>query len=365
MKHNMFTRAFKSLVIPLIFLTLIVSSFVAIYKWNDSLVTGFEITLGYLVILIEGVIINLVTALLKEERPKAIKIFFTILSSIIFLPVFIFGFVLSLFCLIHKKLHRFGPYIVAFGASIATLSIGVFIFSFGNIKNYKKTKRKITGLNHRGSYDYINAALIGSYSNWLVMAGRNLWKKKLFRPFLDLVAMPIYRESENVDLRTGAVNKSISFFRQVIANLILFFEGSRSRDENFLPFKPGAFLISKRADVPIFPIVVVGSDKIRKPGPQDIKSYQNGIDLEDIDLGKLIKDLIKVIFTEGINPGVVINYYMDPIYPEGRDTLDLLDETKSKMEVIYSKIDRMKFPAVQLFLEDIKVFIENLLKKVK
>lgn len=361
MKHNMFIRVFRSLIIPLIFLTLIVSSFVAIYKWNNSLVTGFEITLGYLVILIEGVIINLVTALLKEERPKAIKIFFTILSGMLFLPVFVFGFILSLLCLLHKRLHRFGPYVVALCASIATLSIGVFLFSFGDIKNYKKTKRKITGLFHKGSYDYINAALIGSYSNWLVMAGRNLWKKKLFRPFLDLVAVPIYREKEDVELRNGAVHRSISFLKQVVANLILFFEGSRSRDKNFLPFKPGAFLISKRADVPIFPIVNVGSDKIRKPGPQDIKSYKNGFDLEDIDLGKLIK----VIFTEGINPGVVINYYMDPIYPEGKEISDLQEETKSKMEAVYTRIDQMKLPAIQLFLEDIKVFIDNLLGKVR
>ncbi len=342
-----------------------ITSFVAIYHWNQSLVTGFKITLYYIIVLIAGVIFNLITALLKEERPKAIKIFFTILSGVLFLPVFIFGFSLSLFCLIHKRFNRYGPYVIAFCASVATLSMGVFVFGFGNIKNYKKTKRKISGLNHLSSYDYINVGLVGSYTNWLVMVGKNLWKWKPFRPFFDLVAVPIYREDENVELRTGAVHKSISFFNQKVANLILFFEGSRSRDKRFLSFKLGGFLIAKRANVPIFPVVIVGSDKIRKPGPQDIKSYKNGFDLEDIDLGKLIKDLIKLIFTEGINPGVVINYYMDPIYPDGKEISDLREETKSKMEAVYTKIDKMKLPAIQLFLEDLRIFIDNLLGKVR
>jgi 1-acyl-sn-glycerol-3-phosphate acyltransferase len=57
-------------------------------------------------------------------------------------------------------------------------------------------------------------------------------------------------------------------------SVLMFPEGTRSRTGDLLPFKPGAFMLAKEADVPVVPIVICGTiDAV----PRDAVLRQKGI----------------------------------------------------------------------------------------
>ena len=66
--------------------------------------------------------------------------------------------------------------------------------------------------------------------------------------------------------------------RENRSTVIIFPEGTRSRTEQMLPFKKGAFTLAMEASVPVVPVIVRGSARIQRPGsflirPQTIHVY--------------------------------------------------------------------------------------------
>lgn len=75
-------------------------------------------------------------------------------------------------------------------------------------------------------------------------------------------------------------------------SIVLFPEGTRSRLEGMLPFKKGAFVLAIKAQVPIVPFTLIGTDKAIKPDtiflyPAHVRMIihdpimTTGLDLED------------------------------------------------------------------------------------
>jgi 1-acyl-sn-glycerol-3-phosphate acyltransferase len=61
------------------------------------------------------------------------------------------------------------------------------------------------------------------------------------------------------------------------SSVVMFPEGTRSRDGQLLPFKRGGFMLAVRAGVPVIPVTISGSGRVN-PGGR-IKLYSGRITL--------------------------------------------------------------------------------------
>ncbi len=126
---------------------------------------------------------------------------------------------------------------------------------------------------------------------------RFLAKRPLFHiPFLGWHLrrsghIPVDRERPREALKSlDQAAKKIQEGRSVV----LFPEGSRSRDGHMLPFKAGSFYLAIRAGVPIVPVTLNGSRAVLKPDTYHVRSGEvqvilhpaiptAGLTLDDVD----------------------------------------------------------------------------------
>lgn len=114
--------------------------------------------------------------------------------------------------------------------------------------------------NHQSHFDI--AALLG----WLPGQNRFVAKKELFaEPILGMVLrtlgmIPVDRENplEAIDLLTKAAQGGSS--------LIIFPEGTRSRDGQLLPFKQGPFVAAILLKLPVVPVICRGTREVMPKG---------------------------------------------------------------------------------------------------
>lgn len=116
--------------------------------------------------------------------------------------------------------------------------------------------------NHRSHVDM--AAL------FLVLPGdlRFLVKKEVFRiPLLSFALRTmgmIEVDRSNKEAAVESIERAIKELSQG-RSIILFPEGTRSRTNEILPFKKGAFVLAIKASAPIVPVTLIGADQILLP----------------------------------------------------------------------------------------------------
>ena len=110
--------------------------------------------------------------------------------------------------------------------------------------------------NHRSQADILSLFKIRRPFKWTSKA------ENFKLPFVGMVltmtrSIPINRES----LRSGStfIARAESEIN-LGSSILLFPEGTRSKNENMRPFKEGAFLLAKKTSSPIIPIVHIGSE---------------------------------------------------------------------------------------------------------
>ncbi|HZR84720.1 MAG TPA: lysophospholipid acyltransferase family protein [Candidatus Binatia bacterium] len=139
------------------------------------------------------------------------------------------------------------------------LATGVEVKLFG-AENLPREPAIVTP-NHASHFDI--AALLG----WLPGQNRFAAKKELFaEPILGMVMrtlgmVPIDRESPAESIEV--LNRMA---RLADSSLIMFPEGTRSRDGRMGPFKRGAFALAIRLGRPIVPVAIHGSAGVMPPG---------------------------------------------------------------------------------------------------
>lgn len=105
--------------------------------------------------------------------------------------------------------------------------------------------------------------------SWLPWDMRWVAKEELFK--LPIIGQLMHL-SGDIPLRRGERGSVQEMFKECYSTLaagvsvMLFPEGTRSRDGNLLPFKDGAFELAIKAGVPVLPVVLQGTHECRPKG---------------------------------------------------------------------------------------------------
>ena len=148
--------------------------------------------------------------------------------------------------------------------SYVFLKIPPVRFTVEGSHNVDPAQRYVVVSNHLSMFD------IPMLFYTLPLHGRFLSKKEVFRVPLVGRAMRTIGIIE-IDRSSGqssrqAINEGVRIAAERGYSLIIFPEGTRSRDGDLLRFKKGAFRIAIDAGLPILPVVLEGTDRVSKPG---------------------------------------------------------------------------------------------------
>ena len=184
----------------------------------------------------------------------AIKFTLIALSVIFLTPFGIAALVFSLLGL--KKLMTFLMYKLAQGWAHSLLWLSGCEITVSGRENIPKKGGICFVCNHQSIFDIImNLAFIGRPFGFIAK------KELLFLPFLNawifiLGGLFIDRNNPRKGLKT--INSGIKRLKNG-ASILIFPEGSRSKGQGLMPFKPGSFKLAIQSGVPVVPVAVSGT----------------------------------------------------------------------------------------------------------
>ena len=131
------------------------------------------------------------------------------------------------------------------------------------VENIDPSRRYVVASNHLSQFD------IPLLFHVLPLHGRFLSKKEVFRiPVVGRAMRTIGIIEIDREAGGGSSRRAITAGVKVAAergySLLVFPEGTRSRDGNLLPFKKGAARIAIDTQLPLLPVILEGSDRIMR-----------------------------------------------------------------------------------------------------
>ncbi len=144
---------------------------------------------------------------------------------------------------------------------------GVKVYIEG-LENVDKDNAQVFASNHVSQYDIIVLMAISPVkTGWVA-------KKELFYiPFLGW----LMKANGHIAIDRSSGRKALISIKEAAAkvkagsNIVIFPEGTRSRDGKLLPFKKGVFHLCTRTGVPIVPIYILGTYDVLKPDTLSIR----------------------------------------------------------------------------------------------
>ena len=182
----------------------------------------------------------------------------TLLFFLVVIPVMFFGLlialVVNLFDPTGDRFHR----MAAWWGRFCTKLMGITVEITGQ-ERYNPTGNYLIVSNHAGMADI--PLILGSIPlNMRFVAKEELGKIPIFGWVLKQAGYVLIKRGQNKEAL-----KSLFKAVEVLKNgksVHIFPEGTRSETGAIQPFKRGAFLIAEKADAPILPVAIIGSNRI-------------------------------------------------------------------------------------------------------
>jgi 1-acyl-sn-glycerol-3-phosphate acyltransferase len=153
-------------------------------------------------------------------------------------------------------------------ADIILWGAGVKINIYG-LDNIEAGQSKIFMANHQSLFDILAVIKILPY-NVRFIAKKELFKIPLFGWALSAIGM-IKIDRSNRELAIVSMNRALSTIKGGVS-VIVFPEGTRSKDGLIHDFKKGGFVIAIKGGIPIVPIAIYGSHAILQKHSLRLKS---------------------------------------------------------------------------------------------
>lgn len=177
--------------------------------------------------------------------------------------------------------------------------------SLHGLKNIDPDKPYVFASNHQGHFDILAGnAILPFQFRWVS-------KKEYFMVPIFGWAMKRagYISTDRYNLRKAAlgIREGVERLKEG-TSVVLFPEGARTRDGHIIPFLDGAFALAIKAQVPVVPMVIVGSMEIinmntLRPRTGHVRIYlgtpipTNGMKLKDrVGLSRTVRKAMRDIF---------------------------------------------------------------------
>jgi len=195
---------------------------------------------------------------------------------------------------------RMGSFFGKVWAKSSALFTPMFVKVSGK-ENIKKGESYVIVANHQSQYDIF--LLYG----WVGVDFRWIMKKELRKaPFIGYASAKVGHIFLDRSSPRAAVESIEESKKQLVngTSVVIFPEGTRSRDGKLRKFKKGAFKIAHQLELPILPVTIVGTNKIMGSGfinvmpgstkliihkPIDVMKYKESPD----ELIKVTRDVIE------------------------------------------------------------------------
>lgn len=189
-------------------------------------------------------------------------------------------FVLSLFAIISGLINPYSKItngIVRFWARTILRIAGIGI----NVKGLNKidpTQPYVFMSNHQSTFDIMTClAVLPGIARFL--AKMELFRIPVFAQGMKAVGMIPIDRSNSKKARTS-LDKAVQDIKNGVS-VIIFPEGTRTRDGNIQPFKKGGFILALQGQIPIVPMVLTGAMQVMQK--KNLYLQKGSISIEFLD----------------------------------------------------------------------------------
>ena len=140
--------------------------------------------------------------------------------------------------------------------------------------------------NHRSIFDPIASIKLFGAKEYIYISKPENFKLPIVGPVMHKCGcLPVNRDNNREAL--AMVKSASKYIQDDVASVVIYPEGTRSREDELLPFHAGSFKIAQRTGVPVVIAAIHGTDEIVRNVP--LKKTKVELDILDVLDGDFVK----------------------------------------------------------------------------
>ena len=147
-------------------------------------------------------------------------------------------------------------------------------------------QRYLMVCNHRSIFDPIASIKLFGAKEYIYISKPENFKLPIVGPVMHKCGcLPVNRDNNREAL--AMVKSASKYIQDDVASVVIYPEGTRSREDKLLPFHAGSFKIAQRTGVPVAIAAIHGTDEIVRNVP--LKKTKIDLDILDVLDGDFVK----------------------------------------------------------------------------